>query len=298
MSRRSRAEPRRSQAGAPPEGHTGRPGRERALRARAIHGPGPRLYWNSCSTSACRSSWSSPSWRCSSWDPNACRKSCAAPGSSTARGGRCSPSTPPRPSACSTKACARSRTSPTPSTPPGRAPPPAPPTSLRPRLRQLPPPLQPPSSAADAGPWAQWTGSREAGAEIEPLAARPAPSPFALQRQAPPPDAVPGGYASTSSQPPLAPAPPEADAPPFDPLADDLPELDVPPIPALPPLPDATPLPVSQMEPARDGASADGQPRRNRSIGPAIHSQRRHRTPRRTIDGNRVGPPIRCGSRR
>ncbi|HEX2326124.1 MAG TPA: twin-arginine translocase TatA/TatE family subunit [Chloroflexota bacterium] len=135
-----------------------------------------------------------------------------------------------------------------------------------PPLRQLPPPLHPPSSAADAGPWAQWTGSREAGAEIEPLAARPTLSPFALQRQAPPPDAVPGGYASTSSQPPLAPAPPEADAPPFDPLADDLPELEVPPIPALPPLPDATPLPVSQMEPARDGAGA------TTNGSPAIHS--------------------------
>ena len=162
-----------------------------------------------------------------------------------------------------------------------------------PPLRQLPPPLQPPSSAADAGPWAQWTGSRESGAEIEPLAARPAPSPFALQRQAPPPDAVPGGYASTSSQPPLAPAPPEADAPPFDPLADDLPELDVPPIPALPPLPDATPLPVSQMEPARDGASANGTTNGGRRRSTATAPPAPRRTMRKP-----VGHPIRCGSRR
>ena len=162
-----------------------------------------------------------------------------------------------------------------------------------PPLRQLPPPLQPPSSAADAGPWAQWTGSRESGAEIEPLAARPAPSPFALQRQAPPPDAVPGGYASTSSQPPLAPAPPEADAPPFDPLADDLPELEVPPIPALPPLPDATPLPVSQMEPARDGA----KPGRHGTNGsPGDPQQRRHRRPHGARRGNQWGPRSGAGA--
>jgi Tat protein translocase TatB subunit len=143
-----------------------------------------------------------------------------------------------------------------------------------PPLRQLPPPLQPPSTAADAGPWAQWTSGREAGAEIEPLAAHPTLSPFSLLRQAPPPDVVPGGYASTSSQPPLAPAPPEADDPPFDPLADDLPELEVPPIPpippipALPPLPDATPVPVPQAEPAQPAlAGTNGSPAGRSSTG-------------------------------
>ena len=138
-------------------------------------------------------------------------------------------------------------------------------------------------------------GSRESGAEIEPLAARPALSPFALQRQAPPPDVVPGGYASTSSQPPLAPAPPEADAPPFDPLADDLPELAVPPIPALPalpPLPDATPLPVPQVEPATPalaGANGSSAAHSNGAPGAGIGARRR---------STWRGAPIRCGSRR
>ena len=171
-----------------------------------------------------------------------------------------------------------------------------------PPLRQLPPPLQPPSSAADAGPWAQWTSSREAGVEIEPLAARPTASPFALQRQAPSPDAVPGGYASTSSQPPLAPAPPEADAPPFDPLADDLPELEVPPIPALPPLPGHHPA-ARLADGARPGwrQCQRVQQRRNRRHRPGAPQSPGRRagtpaTPRST--GKRVGHPIRCGSRR
>jgi hypothetical protein len=169
-----------------------------------------------------------------------------------------------------------------------------------PPLRQLPPPLQPPSSAADAGPWAQWTSSREAAAEIEPLAAHPTASPFALQRQAPPPDLVPGGYASVSSQPPLAPAPPEADAPPFDPLAEDLPELEVPPIPALPslpPLPDTTPVPVPQTAKsatALDEASANGYSNgATGATGPALpaSSPRGRNTHDAALDGDAGGAP-------
>jgi sec-independent protein translocase protein TatB len=113
-----------------------------------------------------------------------------------------------------------------------------------PPLRQLPPPLLPPATAADAGPWTLPAWQRESAAEREPRPLALALSPFALERQAPPEATLDGytgtGYGGTAL---LAAAPPEADMPDLDPLAAGAQEPDLPPIPALPPLPPLEDLP-------------------------------------------------------
>jgi sec-independent protein translocase protein TatB len=119
-----------------------------------------------------------------------------------------------------------------------------------PALRQLPPPLLPPATAADAGPWNLPAWQRESAAEREPRPLAPAVSPFALERQAPPEATLDGytgtGYSGTAL---LAAAPPEADMPDLDPLAAGAQEPDLPPIPALPPLPPLEDLPPEVVPP-------------------------------------------------
>jgi sec-independent protein translocase protein TatB len=121
-----------------------------------------------------------------------------------------------------------------------------------PPLRQLPPPLLAPSTAADAGPWTLPAWQRESAAEREPRPIALAASPFALERQAPPEATLDGytgtGYGGTSL---MAAAPPEADMPDLDPMAAGTQPPDLPPIPALPPLPPLEDLPP-EVAPAPD----------------------------------------------
>ena len=119
-----------------------------------------------------------------------------------------------------------------------------------PRLRQLPPPLLPPSSAADAGPWTLPAWQREAAADREPRPIELPASPFALERQAPP-EATMDGYTGTGYGGPAlrAAAPPEADMPELDPLAAGAQEPDLPEIPQLPPLPPLEDLPPETAPP-------------------------------------------------
>jgi sec-independent protein translocase protein TatB len=77
-----------------------------------------------------------------------------------------------------------------------------------PRLRQLPPPLQAPTSQADAGPWLLAGPQRDSANDVESRPAVPAVTPFTLTRQAPP-EIITTGFSSISSSPPLPPAPPE-----------------------------------------------------------------------------------------
>ena len=154
-----------------------------------------------------------------------------------------------------------------------------------PALRQLPPPLLPPATAADAGPWTLPAWQRESAAEREPRPLASAVSPFALERQAPPEATLDGytgtGYGGTAL---LAAAPPEADMPDLDPLASGAQAPDLPPIPSLPPSggppPEVAPPPApgARSRPAaRPGPRPGGRQRRHlRRPGP-----RQRRTGRR-----------------
>jgi sec-independent protein translocase protein TatB len=128
-----------------------------------------------------------------------------------------------------------------------------------PRLRQLPPPLQPPATAADAGPWTLPAWQRDAAADREPRPEILAASPFVLEREAPPESKLDGytgiGYGGT---PLLEAAPPEADMPDLDPLAAGAPEPDLPPIPQIPARPPLSPLEGLPPEVAPAPVGANG----------------------------------------
>jgi sec-independent protein translocase protein TatB len=138
-----------------------------------------------------------------------------------------------------------------------------------PRLRQLPPPVQQPSSAADAGPWMLPSHQRDPATDREPRPAALAASPFALERRAPP-EVVLNGYSGLSGPASVAPAPAEEHVPDLDALDAMGPPPAVPEIPAIPTIPDVSPLPdltqTVEAAPARaNGAAAapsasDGRP--------------------------------------
>jgi sec-independent protein translocase protein TatB len=122
-----------------------------------------------------------------------------------------------------------------------------------PRLRQLPPPVQQPSSAADAGPWMLPSWQRDPAMDREPRPAAVVLSPFALERRAPP-EVVLNGYSGISGPALIPPAPAEEHVPDLDAMG---PPPAVPEIPEIPQMPDISPLPeTGEAVPARANGAA------------------------------------------
>ncbi|MGH2352904.1 MAG: twin-arginine translocase TatA/TatE family subunit [Chloroflexota bacterium] len=131
-----------------------------------------------------------------------------------------------------------------------------------PKLRQLPPPLQAPTSVADAGPWMLAAGHSDSATDLEAQPAAYPHSPFALPRQMGT-DTIVDGLGRFGGPPLLGPGPADEALASADAIAADLPDLpegpDIsegvespPSVTALPPAPVA---PAAALRDGVDGAS-------------------------------------------
>ncbi len=152
-----------------------------------------------------------------------------------------------------------------------------------PRLRQLPPPVQAPSTTADAGPWMLAAMQRDTSTDREPQATPAMVTPFALPRLQPA-DGFAESLSGMGKLSSMGPRPTETELAELDAIMDELPP-DVP-MPELPlPLaaepapqdaPEVTPTVGPSVSPARAGL--DAPPLLPNGVASTAHANGAHST--------------------